>query len=95
MVILHELNEAAPPSMADDNNRHHHNSRQPPVVIELAAYPDQVPRQPAMASRQPPALLPTTVAERGPDSYSCSSGNALLYVRTHDSTCDARIFLAS
>jgi hypothetical protein len=33
------------------------------------------------------------VAERGPNNYKCSNSDAVLYVRTHDSTCDARIFL--
>jgi hypothetical protein len=63
--------------MVDDNNRHHHNNQQPPVVIEPVPYP------------QVPMMVGAPVAERGPDNYECSSGDALLIVRMHDSTCDA------
>jgi hypothetical protein len=84
MVTVIELDEAAATAMDQENRRPHRNSQQPEVVIELAPYP-------ALAPRQPPAPLPPMVAERGPDSCSCSSGEVLFAVRRHtiDSTCDA------
>jgi hypothetical protein len=68
------------------HHRHDHHSHQPLAVL-LVVCPVQVSTQPARASRQPPALLPTTagtpVAQQMPDN--CSDNDAwtplLLIVR--------------
>jgi hypothetical protein len=87
MVTVVELDEAAATAM-DQENRRHRNSQQPEVVIELAPYPALVPRQPPAPL---PPMVGAPVAERGPESSSCSSGDVLFAVRRHtiDSTCDA------
>jgi hypothetical protein len=95
LAILCPLDEAAESSVEmttddhHDHRQHHHHDHN---------------SQPARASTQPPAQLPSMirapVAKRGPD-YDDEDGDvfeslvSLLIVSTHDSTCAMHEYLAS